>query len=56
MTKTQIRKLPWQATGLWLMYQAGMDPRDHVSRATYYQYKRILKTHGLDLDPRTLKK
>lgn len=55
LTQRQLKKLPWQASGIWLMYQAGIDPRDHLALSTYYQYKRILKSHGLDLNPKTLK-
>lgn len=56
LTPRILKKVPWQASGVWLIYKAGIDPRTIMSLPTYYNYKRILKTHGLDLDPKSLER
>jgi len=56
LTERKMKNLPWQATGVWLIYKSGVDPRTIMSLPTYYSYKRMLKTHGLIIDPKTLKK
>jgi len=56
LTERKAKNIPWQSLGVLLMYQAGMDPREHMNRNTYYAHKRILKSHGFVLDTYTLKK
>jgi len=49
LKKIDLEELPSAVLKTYLIYEAGINPRDHVGKNQYWDHKKILKGYGIDI-------